>query len=49
MPVDARGFREDHIGKRLRVALQDGEVASTSLLELTICEDPEPCCGNTSV
>ena len=49
MPVHTRGFRGDHIGKRLRVELQDGEVADISLLELTICEDPEPCCGNTCV
>jgi hypothetical protein len=49
MPVDTRGFREDHLGKRLRVELLVGEVAGISLLELTICEDPKPCCGNTCV
>jgi hypothetical protein len=49
MPVDTRGFRDDHIGKRLRVELQNGEVDDINLLELTICEEPEPCCGITYI
>jgi hypothetical protein len=40
MSVDIRGFRDDHIGKRLRVELQNGEVDDINLLELTICEEP---------
>ncbi len=47
MPVDTRGLREEHIGKRLRVELASGEVDEIDLLELTICDPPEPCCGIT--
>ncbi len=47
MPVDTRGLREEHIGKRLRVKLAGGEIDEIDLLELTICEPPEPCCGIT--
>jgi hypothetical protein len=49
MPVDTRGFHEQHIGKRLRVELQTGAVQEVELLELTICAEPEPCCGITYV
>lgn len=49
MLVNTRGLREDHVGKRLRVELQDGGVNEINLLELTICAEPEPCCGITYV
>jgi hypothetical protein len=47
MPVDTRGLQQEHVGKRLRVELAGGEVDEVKLLELTICEPPEPCCGIT--
>jgi hypothetical protein len=47
MPIDTRGFQEQHIGKRLRVELQNGVVQEVELLELTVCAEPEPCCGIT--
>ena len=47
MPVDTRGLQEQHVGKRLRIDLASGEIAEISLLELTVCEEPEPCCGIT--
>jgi hypothetical protein len=47
MPVDTRGLRQEHIGKRLRVELAGGEINEVDLLELTICDPPEPCCGIT--
>ena len=47
MPIDTRGLHHEHIGKQLRVELSDGEVDEIKLLELTICEPPEPCCGIT--
>jgi hypothetical protein len=47
MPVDTRGLRQEHVGKRLRIELADGEIDEISLLELTVCEEPEPCCGIT--
>ena len=47
MPIDTRGLRQEHIGKRLRVELAGGVVDLVELLELTICEPPEPCCGFT--
>ena len=47
MPVDTRGFRAEHIGKRLRIKLQNGDVNEVKLLELTVCDEPEPCCGIT--
>jgi len=47
MPVDTRGFQEQHIGKRLRIELSEGQTEEIDLLELTICEEPEPCCGIT--
>ena len=49
MPVDTRGFQEQHIGKRLRVELQNGVVQEVELLELTVCPEPEPCCGITYI
>ncbi len=47
MPVDTRGLQQEHLQKRLRVEFADGEVDEIKLLELTICEPPEPCCGIT--
>ena len=47
MPVDTRGLREKHVGKRLRIALPVGQVEEVTLLELTVCQEPEPCCGIT--
>ena len=47
MAVDTRGLREEHVGKRLLVELADGEVDELNLLELTVCERLEPCCGFT--
>ena len=47
MPVDTHGLCEEHIGKRLRIELSNGHVEEVSVLELTVCEKPEPCCGLT--
>ncbi len=47
MPVDTRGLSQEHVGQRLRVKFADGEVDEIKLLELTICDPPEPCCGIT--
>ena len=47
MPIDTRGMLQDHLGKRLRVEFADGQIDEVKLLELTICEPPEPCCGIT--
>src|SRR5260370_7046754 len=47
MPINTRRLRQEHIGKQLRVELSGGEVDEIKLLELTICDPPEPCCGIT--
>jgi hypothetical protein len=47
MPVDTRGLLQEHVGKRLRIALEDGKTLEVNLMELTVCEEPEPCCGIT--
>jgi hypothetical protein len=49
MPVDTRGLRQEHVGKHLRVELADGEMVEINLLELTVCPEPEPCCGITYI
>jgi hypothetical protein len=49
MPVDTRGLRQEHVGKQLRVELADGEIDEVNLLELTVCPEPEPCCGITYI
>ena len=49
MPVDTRGLSSSHIGKHLRVALTRGESMEIRLRELTICPEPEPCCGITYI
>ncbi len=47
MTVDTRGLRQEHIGKRLCVHFESGEISEISLLNLSACERPEPCCGIT--
>ncbi|GAC1618056.1 MAG: hypothetical protein PVS2B2_08980 [Candidatus Acidiferrum sp.] len=47
MTVDTRGIQQEHIGKRLHVELASGEAMEIALLELTVCEKFEPCCGIT--
>jgi hypothetical protein len=47
MPVDTRGLREEHVGKRLRIELGQGQIEEVNLLELTVCPELEPCCGIT--
>jgi hypothetical protein len=47
MPIDTRGVRQEHVGKHLRIEFAGGEVDEIKLLEVTICEPPEPCCGIT--
>jgi hypothetical protein len=47
MSVDTRGFTEKHVGHRLSVTLNDGETIGIRLLELTVCDPSEPCCGIT--
>ena len=47
MPVDTRGLQHAHVGKRLRIKLASGENDEVKLLELTVCQQPEPCCGVT--
>ena len=47
MPVDTRGLQQEHVGKRLEIKLQHGGFDEVKLLELTVCDEPEPCCGIT--
>ena len=47
MPVDRREPRQEQLGKSLCLELAGGEVDEIELLELTICEPPEPSCGIT--
>ena len=47
MPVDTVGLMQEHVGKQLRVDLCTGEIVEIELLELTVCQEPEPCCGIT--
>jgi len=47
MRVDTRGLNQQHVGRRMRVELADGEAIEIRLHELTVCEKPEPCCGFT--
>ena len=49
MPVDTRGLSSSHIGKCLRVDLARGESMEIRLHELTVCAEPEPCCGITYI
>jgi len=45
MPVDTHGLRQEHVGKRLRVTFADGRTEEIKILDLTVCDEPEPCCG----
>ena len=45
MPVDTRGLQQEHVGKRLRVIFEDGQTEEIKLLDVTVCDEPEPCCG----
>jgi hypothetical protein len=45
MLVDTKGLGQEHVGKRLRVALTSGEVDEIKLLDVTACAPPQPCCG----
>jgi hypothetical protein len=47
MGVDTHGLAPAHVGRRLRIELAGGEVDEIEMLELTVCEQPEPCCGIT--
>jgi hypothetical protein len=49
MPVDTRGLHQEHVGKRMQVALADGELLEIRLYELTVCAKLEPCCGITYI
>jgi hypothetical protein len=49
MPVDTHGLSSSHIGKHLRVTLTRGESMEIRLHELTVCAEPEPCCGITYI
>jgi hypothetical protein len=49
MPVDTRGLHQEHVGKRMQVALADGELLEIRLHELTVCAKLEPCCGITYI
>ena len=45
MLVDTKGLSHEHVGKRLRVELTSGEIDEISLLDVTACDPPQPCCG----
>jgi hypothetical protein len=47
MPVDTRGLRQEHVGKRLRVTFVDGQTEDLRVQEVTVCDEHEPCCGIT--
>ena len=47
MPLGTHGFTEKHVGQQLFIKLNDGETIGVRLLELTVCDPPEPCCGIT--
>ena len=49
MQVDTRGLNQEHVGKRMRVELANGELLEIRLHELTVCAKPEPCCGITYI
>jgi hypothetical protein len=38
-------LHQEHVGKRFRVELANGEINEVNLLEFTVCQEPEPCCG----
>ena len=45
MPVDTHGLQQGHVGKRLRVTFKDGQTEEINLLDITVCDKHEPCCG----
>ena len=45
MPVDTRGLQQEHVGKRLCVTFADGQTEEIKVLDVTVCDEPEPCCG----
>ena len=45
MPVDTHGLRHEHVGQRLRVTFANGQTDEIKLLDVTVCDEPEPCCG----
>ena len=45
MPMDTHGLRQEHVGKHLRLELASGEVDEIKLLDVTVCDPPQPCCG----
>ena len=45
MPVDTHGLKHEHVGKRLRVTFADGRTEEIKVLDVTVCDEPEPCCG----
>ena len=45
MPLDTHGLRQEHVGKHMRLELRGGEVDEIKLLDVTVCDPPEPCCG----
>jgi len=47
--VDTSGLNQGQVGKRMCVALADGELLEIRRHELTVCSKPEPCCGVTYV
>jgi hypothetical protein len=49
MAVDTRGLCQEHIGKRLCVHFESGEISEISLLNLSACEKSAPCCSITYV
>ncbi|HKV62263.1 MAG TPA: hypothetical protein VJO16_10140 [Candidatus Acidoferrum sp.] len=49
MQVDTRGLGQQHVGKRMQVALAGGESLEIRLHELTVCAKLEPCCGITYI
>jgi hypothetical protein len=45
MLADTKGIRQEHVGKRLRVELSNGDADEIKLLDVTACDPPQPCCG----
>jgi len=43
--MDTHGLRQEHVGKHLRLELASGEVDEIKLLDVTVCDPPQPCCG----
>jgi len=41
----AANLNVEHLGKLLRIAFKDGEIAEINLLSITICDQHEDCSG----